>query len=392
MDLSSENMKTISNLISRASVLAEAGQLSLTTISRKILNDGKGITRLQNGGQCTVKTLDKAYETLEGLEIEAKRQKAALSKVQTKPTKRSKAASTRIAHLQQLEAESIHILRECAASCEAPVMLYSAGKDSAVLLRLARKAFHPSKIPFPFLHVDTGWKFKDMIAFRDRIENEHGLKLLVYKNPEGAKKGINPFSHGADIHTDIMKTQGLKLALDKYGFRTAIAGARRDEEKSRAKERVFSLRTSGQRWNPRMQRPELWSLYNTRISKSESLRVFPLSNWTETDIWHYIHQEKIELPNLYFAALRPVVSRGGLLILADDERMPLPDREKVEDKMVRFRTLGCYPLTGACLSSAATVADIIKEMQRTQTSERHGRAIDHTGNSSMEDKKSEGYF
>ena len=385
-------MKTISNLISRASALAEVKQLSLTTISRKILNDGKGLARLQNGGQCTVKTLDKAYDVLESLEIEAKRQKPALSKVQTKPTKQGRITSTRIAHLQQLESESIHILRECAASCESPVMLYSAGKDSAVLLRLALKAFYPSRIPFPFLHVDTGWKFKDMITFRDLMAKKHGFKLLVYKNPEGAKRNISPFSHGSDLHTDIMKTQGLKLALGKYGFRTAIAGARRDEEKSRAKERVFSLRTSGQRWNPRLQRPELWNLYNTRISKEESLRVFPLSNWTEMDIWHYINQEKIDLPNLYFAARRPVVSRGGLLILVDDERMPLSDRKNVQDKMVRFRTLGCYPLTGACLSSAASVPDIIKEMERTQISERHGRVIDQEGHSSMEEKKSEGYF
>ena len=295
-------------------------------------------------------------------------------------------------HLKALENESIQIFREVAAEFENPVMLYSVGKDSSVLLHLARKAFYPGKIPFPLLHVDTTWKFKEMIAFRDAMAKKHDLDLLVHINPEGLAMNVGPFSHGSAKHTDIMKTQSLKQALDKYKFDAAFGGARRDEEKSRAKERVYSFRDRHHRWDPKNQRPELWNIYNGRVDKGESIRVFPLSNWTELDIWQYIYLENIEIPDLYFAKPRPVVERDGTLIMVDDERMPLKDGEKPELKQVRFRTLGCYPLTGAVESTAATLPEIIQEMLLTKTSERQGRVIDHDSSGSMEKKKMEGYF
>jgi sulfate adenylyltransferase subunit 2 len=298
----------------------------------------------------------------------------------------------RLTHLQRLEAESIHILREVVAECERPVMLYSIGKDSSVLLHLAMKAFHPAKPPFPLLHVDTTWKFREMIAFRDAIVTQLGLKLLVHINQDGLARGIGPFTHGSAVHTDVMKTQSLKQALDQYGFDAAFGGARRDEEKSRAKERVVSFRSAQHRWDPKRQRPELWSLYNTRKGKGESLRVFPLSNWTELDIWQYIYMENIPIVPLYFSKERPVVQRDGTLIMVDDERMPLHEGEKPEMRSVRFRTLGCYPLTGAVESRAATLPEIIQEMLLTTSSERQGRVIDHDSAASMEKKKQEGYF
>ena len=297
-----------------------------------------------------------------------------------------------LTHLQRLEAESIHIFREVAAECEKPVLLYSIGKDSAVLLHLAQKAFYPSRPPFPLLHVDTTWKFREMIEFRDRRAGELGLELLVHINEDGVNAGVNPFESGSRLHTDVMKTQGLKQALDKYGFDAAFGGARRDEEKSRAKERVFSLRSKEHRWDPKTQRPEPWRLYNTRKRPGESFRVFPLSNWTEADVWDYIAKENIPIPSLYFAKTRPVVRRDGALIMRDDERMALRPGEEVEHLSVRFRTLGCYPLTGAIESTAATLPDIIAEMRASKVSEREGRIIDHDGSASMEQKKQEGYF
>jgi sulfate adenylyltransferase subunit 2 len=300
--------------------------------------------------------------------------------------------NTRLTHLQRLEAESIHILREVVAECEKPVMLYSIGKDSSVMLHLAKKAFYPAPPPFPLMHVDTTWKFRAMYEFRDRMAKEIGMDLIVYVNPDGIAQGINPFTHGSQIHTDVMKTQGLKQALDKYGFDTAFGGARRDEEKSRAKERVFSFRSAQHRWDPKNQRPELWNLYNTRKHKGESIRVFPISNWTELDVWQYIHLEGIPIVPLYFSAVRPVVERDGALIMVDDERMPLKPGEKPMMKSVRFRTLGCYPLTGAVESEATTLPQIIQEMLLTKSSERQGRIIDHDSAASMEKKKQEGYF
>jgi sulfate adenylyltransferase subunit 2 len=300
--------------------------------------------------------------------------------------------STVLTHLRQLEAESIHIVREVAAEFENPVMLYSIGKDSAVMLRLALKAFYPAPPPFPLLHVDTTWKFKEMIAFRDRMAREHGLNLLVHINAQGVRQGIGPFSHGSALHTDVMKTEALKQALDQYKFDAAFGGARRDEEKSRAKERIFSFRTASHRWDPKNQRPELWNLYNTRVKPGESIRVFPLSNWTELDIWQYIHLEEIPIVPLYYAKVRPVVERDGMLIMVDDERLELQPGEQVQYKSVRFRTLGCYPLTGAVESTAATLPEIIQEMLLTRTSERQGRLIDHDQAGSMEKKKQEGYF
>ena len=299
---------------------------------------------------------------------------------------------TKQTHLAQLEAESIHIFREVAAEFDNPVMLYSVGKDSSVLLHLARKAFYPGKIPFPLLHVDTNWKFKEMIEFRNKMAKKIEFELLVHKNPEGLKMGINPFVHGSSKHTDIMKTAGLKQALDHYKFDAAFGGARRDEEKSRAKERVYSFRDSAHRWDPKNQRPELWNIYNGRIDKGESIRVFPLSNWTELDIWQYIYQQEIDIPSLYFAKERPVVERDGALIMVDDDRLPLKDGEQPVMKSVRFRTLGCYPLTGAVESEAATLPEIIQEMLLTKTSERQGRMIDSDSTGSMEKKKIEGYF
>ncbi|GLZ87232.1 sulfate adenylyltransferase subunit 2 [Metapseudomonas resinovorans] len=297
-----------------------------------------------------------------------------------------------LTHLQRLEAESVQIIREVVAECENPVMLYSIGKDSAVMLHLAMKAFAPGKPPFPLLHVDTTWKFREMIAFRDQTAERLGLELLVHINPEGQERGINPFTHGSALHTDIWKTQGLKQALDLYGFDAAFGGARRDEEKSRAKERVFSIRSEQHRWDPKQQRPELWRLYNTRKRKGESLRVFPLSNWTELDIWQYIYLEGIPIVPLYFAQERPVVRRDGTLIMVDDERLPLLPGESPELRKVRFRTLGCYPLTGAIDSDADNLPAIIQEMLVSRTSERQGRLIDSDSAGSMEKKKQEGYF
>ncbi|WP_420935414.1 sulfate adenylyltransferase subunit CysD [Alteromonas sp. A081] len=297
-----------------------------------------------------------------------------------------------ITHLKQLEAESIQIFREVAAEFDNPVMLYSVGKDSSVLLHLARKAFAPGKIPFPLLHVDTTWKFKEMIKFRDEQAKKHGFDLLVNINQEGIEQGVGPFSHGSAKHTDIMKTQSLKQALNKYQFDAAFGGARRDEEKSRAKERVYSFRDSNHRWDPKNQRPELWNIYNSHVNKGESIRVFPMSNWTELDIWQYIYLENIDIPQLYLAKPRPVVERDGVLIMVDDDRMPLEEGEVPEMRSVRFRTLGCYPLTGAVESTAATLPEVIQEMLLTKTSERQGRVIDHDSSGSMEKKKMEGYF
>nr|WP_264299084.1 MULTISPECIES: sulfate adenylyltransferase subunit CysD [Halomonas] len=299
---------------------------------------------------------------------------------------------TSLTHLQRLEAESIQIMREVVAEAENPVMLYSVGKDSAVMLHLARKAFAPGPPPFPLLHVDTRWKFRAMYEFRDKMAEEIGMDLLVHINPEGIEKDINPFTHGSAIHTDVMKTEGLKQALDKYGFDAAFGGARRDEEKSRAKERVFSFRSAQHRWDPKNQRPELWKLYNTRKNPKESIRVFPISNWTELDIWQYIHLQNIPIVPLYYSAERPVVERDGALIMVDDERMPLEPGEVPMMRKVRFRTLGCYPLTGAVESDADTLPAIIQEMLLTKTSERQGRVIDHDSAASMEKKKQEGYF
>ncbi|SEJ65439.1 sulfate adenylyltransferase subunit 2 [Sphingomonas sp. OV641] len=297
-----------------------------------------------------------------------------------------------LTHLERLEAESIHIMREVVAESERPVMLYSVGKDSAVMLHLARKAFYPAPPPFPLLHVDTTWKFKAMYELRDRMARESGMELIVYKNPEAEARGINPFDHGS-LHTDMWKTEGLKQALDKYGFDVAFGGARRDEEKSRAKERVFSFRSANHRWDPKNQRPELWNLYNARKSKGESIRVFPISNWTELDIWQYIQLNDIPIVPLYFSERRPTVERDGLLLMVDDERFPLREGETPVERSIRFRTLGCYPLTGAVESEAATLSDVIQEMLLTTTSERQGRAIDKdAGSASMEKKKQEGYF
>ena len=297
-----------------------------------------------------------------------------------------------LTHLERLEAESIHIMREVAAEAEKPVMLYSVGKDSAVMLHLARKAFYPSPPPFPLLHVDTTWKFQDMYRLRDRMAEESGMQLLVHKNPEALERGINPFDHGP-LHTDMWKTEGLKQALDLFGFDVAFGGARRDEEKSRAKERIFSFRTASHGWDPKNQRPELWNLYNAKKAKGESIRVFPISNWTELDIWQYIHLNDIPIVPLYFSAKRPTVERDGLILMVDDDRFPLKDGEVPVERSIRFRTLGCYPLTGAVESTAATLPEVIQEMLLTTTSERQGRAIDKdAGDASMEKKKQEGYF
>lgn len=299
---------------------------------------------------------------------------------------------TLLTHLERLEAESIHIMREVVSEVERPVMLYSVGKDSAVMLHLAQKAFYPSPPPFPLMHVDTTWKFQEMISFRDLMAQEVGMELIVHTNQEGVEQGVGPFTHGSALHTDIMKTQALKQALDKYKFDAAFGGARRDEEKSRAKERIFSFRSAQHRWDPKNQRPEPWALYNTHKRPDESIRVFPLSNWTELDIWQYIYKEQILLPGLYFSAKRPVVERDGALIMVDDDRMPLNEGEVPEERMVRFRTLGCYPLTGAVESEATTLPEIIQEMLLATQSERQGRVIDHDAGASMEKKKQEGYF
>ena len=297
-----------------------------------------------------------------------------------------------LTHLKQLEAESIHIIREVVAEFDNPVMMYSVGKDSAVMLHLALKAFAPAKLPFPLLHVDTLWKFKEMIAFRDKRATQEGFELIVHTNPDGIAQGIGPFTHGSAVHTDIMKTQGLKQALNKYKFDAVFGGARRDEEKSRAKERIYSFRDKNHRWDPKNQRPELWNIYNARVHKDESIRVFPLSNWTELDIWQYIYLEQIPIVPLYFAAKRPVVEKDGVKIMVDDERMPIGPEDVIKEEMVRFRTLGCYPLTGAVNSTATTLEEIIKEMLLSRTSERQGRVIDNDSAGSMEKKKIEGYF
>ncbi len=302
------------------------------------------------------------------------------------------AAQNALTHLRQLESESIHIIREVVAEFEKPVMLYSIGKDSSVMLHLVRKAFYPAKPPFPLLHIDTTFKFRQMIEFRDRMARDHDLDLIVHINPDGVQAGVTPFSHGSTLYTDVMKTQALKQALSHYGFDAAFGGARRDEEKSRAKERIFSFRSQNHRWDPKNQRPELWSLYNARVKSGESIRAFPLSNWTELDIWQYIWREDIPMVPLYFARPRPVVKREGSLIMVDDDRLPLRPGEKPMMKSVRFRTLGCYPLTGAVESTAATLPDVIQEMLLTTTSERQGRVIDHDQAASMERKKQEGYF
>jgi sulfate adenylyltransferase subunit 2 len=296
-----------------------------------------------------------------------------------------------LTHLERLEAEAIHIMREVVAEADKPVMLYSVGKDSAVMLHLARKAFYPSPPPFPLLHIDTTWKFKAMYALREKAARDAGMELLVHQNPEAIARGINPFDHGS-LHTDMWKTEGLKQALDQYGFDVAFGGARRDEEKSRAKERIFSFRTATHIWDPKNQRPELWNLYNARKAKSESIRVFPISNWTELDIWQYIHLENIEIVPLYFSAPRPTVTRDGMLLMIDDDSFPLKDGEVPVERSIRFRTLGCYPLTGAVESMASTLPEVIQEMLLTTTSERQGRAIDHDQAASMEKKKQEGYF
>lgn len=295
-------------------------------------------------------------------------------------------------HLRQLEAESIHIIREVAAEFENPVMLYSIGKDSSVMLRLALKAFYPAKPPFPLMHIDTTWKFREMIEFRDRMASEYGFELLVHTNQEGVNQGISPFTHGSALYTDVMKTEALKQGLDKYKFDAAFGGARRDEEKSRAKERIFSFRSATHRWDPKNQRPELWNLYNARVKPGESIRAFPISNWTELDVWQYIYLEKIPIVPLYYSKVRPVLERDGMLILKDDDRIKLSPGEKVQMKSVRFRTLGCYTLTGAVESEATTLPEIIQEMLLTRTSERQGRLIDHDQAGSMEKKKQEGYF
>jgi sulfate adenylyltransferase subunit 2 len=397
-------MNDIQQLISRAEAAAARSHLSVSTVSRKLFNDGKAIARLKSGGQCTLKTLDAAKARLEDLEAAhgapgarasgpaPARSIAARAAGQPAKPPRNQPSGQPLTHLDRLEAEAIHIMREVAAEAENPVMLYSIGKDSAVMLHLAIKAFHPAKPPFPVMHVDTTWKFSEMIKFRDETVARLGFDLIVHINQEGVEQGIGPFTHGSQIHTDIMKTQALKQALDKYGFDAVFGGARRDEEKSRAKERIFSFRSREHRWDPKNQRPELWNIYNTRINKGESIRVFPLSNWTELDIWQYIHRENIDIVPLYFAAERPVVERDGVLIMVDDDRMPLGRGETPKREMVRFRTLGCYPLTGAVRSTAATLPDIIQEMLVARTSEREGRVIDHDQSASMEKKKQEGYF
>jgi sulfate adenylyltransferase subunit 2 len=373
-------MTTADTLLRRAERLSERSGLSITTISRKLLNDGKGLERIRNGGGMTQKTLEQATERLDALEIaETPRAKELLS-------------PETMTHLDRLEAEAIHIMREVVAEVENPVMLYSIGKDSAVMLHLALKAFYPAKPPFPLLHVDTTYKFRQMIEFRDALPERLGVDLRVWKNEEGIAKGVNPFTHGSAVHTDIMKTQALKQALSHYKFDAAFGGARRDEEKSRAKERIFSFRTADHRWDPKNQRPELWNIYNTRTAPGESTRVFPISNWTELDVWQYIARENIDMVPLYFAGVRPVVERDGTLIMVDDDRMPLHPGEKPMEKMVRFRTLGCYPLTGAVESSADTLPKIIEEMLLSRSSERQGRVIDHDQSASMEKKKQEGYF
>ncbi len=350
-----------------------------TTFGKQVLGDPSFVFDLRKGRSPSTRTMEKV--------------RAAMLKPEAPHSAPAQAIAPKaMTHLDKLEAESIHIIREVAAECEKPVMLYSIGKDSAVMLHLAMKAFAPSKPPFPLMHVDTRYKFRDMIKLRDETAKKLGLDLIVHINPEGIAKDINPFDHGSALHTQIMKTDGLKQALDQYGFDAAFGGARRDEEKSRAKERIFSFRDNKHRWDPKSQRPELWNTYNARKNKGESIRVFPLSNWTELDIWQYIHRENIEIVPLYFADERPVVERDGQLIMVDDDRMRLNPGEKPQMRKIRFRTLGCYPLTGAIESSATTLLDIIEEMLVATSSERQGRVIDKDASQSMEKKKQEGYF
>jgi len=361
-----------------------AHKLDPTSLGKQALGDPSFVFDLRKGRSPSTRTIDKVRGW-----IRTQAEPAG----QTASADRSAAiAPHRLTHLERLESESIHIIREVAAECEKPVMLYSIGKDSAVMLHLALKAFYPAKPPFPLMHVDTRWKFRDMIRMRDETAKKLGLELIVHINPDGAAKNVNPFDHGSALHTQIMKTDSLKQALDKYGFDAAFGGARRDEEKSRAKERIFSFRDTRHRWDPKNQRPELWNLYNARKNKGESIRVFPLSNWTELDIWQYIHREKIEIVPLYFAKERPVVWRDGQLIMVDDDRMRLNPGEKPEMRKIRFRTLGCYPLTGAIESEATTLLDIVEEMLVATSSERQGRVIDKDQAASMEKKKQEGYF
>jgi sulfate adenylyltransferase subunit 2 len=363
--------------------------MEATALGKQALADPNFVFDLRKGRAPSGRTMDKIRDFMMGFgpapAVAAPETKAALRPV-------PQPAQLGLTHLERLEAEAIHIIREVAAECEKPVMLYSIGKDSAVMLHLAMKAFYPAKPPFPLMHVDTRWKFRDMITVRDATAKKLGLDLIVHINPHGIEKNINPFDHGSALHTQVMKTEGLKQALDKYGFDAAFGGARRDEEKSRAKERIFSFRDTRHRWDPKNQRPELWNLYNARKNKGESIRVFPLSNWTELDIWQYIHREKIEIVPLYFAAERPVVWRDGQMIMVDDDRMKLHAGETPDMKRIRFRTLGCYPLTGAIESEATTLLDIVEEMLVATSSERQGRVIDKDASASMEKKKQEGYF
>lgn len=360
-----------------------------TTLGKQALGDPSFVFDLRKGRSPSARTMDKVRAWMRGNASDVKPAPAPTTgENRPAPVQRT----SHLTHLAKLEAESIHIIREVAAECEKPVMLYSIGKDSAVMLHLAIKAFYPAKPPFPLMHVDTTWKFRDMYQLRDETAKKYGLDLIVYSNPEGLAKGVNPFDHGSALHTQIMKTDALKQALDKYGFDAAFGGARRDEEKSRAKERIFSFRDSRHRWDPKNQRPELWNLYNARKNKGESIRVFPLSNWTELDIWQYIYLENIPIVPLYFAARRPVVMRDGQMIMVDDDRMRLNPGEKPEMKMIRFRTLGCYPLTGAIESNATSLLDIVEEMLVATSSERQGRVIDKDQAASMEKKKQEGYF
>ena len=363
------------DIITRIEKFASETGKSESTIARKVFNDGKTLKRLRDGGQLTPRTQERAMAALDTLEREA-----------------AGPLGQRLTHLDRLEAESIHIMREVVAQCENPVMLYSVGKDSSVMLELAIKAFYPSPPPFPLMHVDTRWKFQEMYAFRDRRAKEAGMELITHINPDAIADDVGPFSHGSAVHTDITKTQGLKQALDAGKFDAAFGGARRDEEKSRAKERIFSFRNEHHRWDAKNQRPELWDIYNARVQKGESMRVFPLSNWTELDIWQYIYRENIQIPGLYLSAKRPVVERDGALIMVDDDRMPLNKGEKPMMKSVRFRTLGCYPLTGAVESEATTLQDVIQEILLATGSERQGRVIDSDAGQSMEKKKEEGYF
>jgi sulfate adenylyltransferase subunit 2 len=358
--------------------------LDPSSLGKQALGDPSFVSDLRKGRSPSTRTIEKIRAWIRTQETQMAEPSQSRSD--------SLIPGHRLTHLEKLEAESIHIIREVAAECEKPVMLYSIGKDSAVMLHLAMKAFYPAKPPFPLMHVDTRWKFREMIKMRDETAKRLGLDLIVHINPEGIAKNINPFDHGSALHTQIMKTEGLKQALDQHGFDAAFGGARRDEEKSRAKERIFSFRDSKHRWDPKNQRPELWNLYNARKNKGESIRVFPLSNWTELDIWQYIHRENIPIVPLYFAAERPVVERDGQLIMVDDDRMKFLPGEKPQMKRIRFRTLGCYPLTGAIESEATSLSDIIEEMLVATSSERQGRVIDKDASQSMEKKKQEGYF